>query len=265
MSNNEFRRRYGPWALITGASDGIGHAVAQHLAARGINVVLSARNKIRLDDIAEQLASAHGVETRVIAADLADGDAATGLADQTWDLDIGLVVLAAGFGTSGSFADAALAPELAMIAVNITAVTALAHVFTPRLVARGRGGMMLFGSLLGWQGVPGNTAYAATKAYVQTFAEGLHGELRQHGVDVLAVAPGPVHTGFAARAGLTMTSAATPEAVAKAAVAALGHRVTVVPGLKAKFLTAALVPLPRRLRSTILAGVMRRMRTPVAD
>ena len=120
------------------------------------------------------------------------------LADQTRDLDIGLVVLAAGFGTTGLFADLALISELEIIAVNVTAVAALAHAFTPRLIARGRGGIVLFGSITGWQGVPGHATYAATKAYVQSFAEALHGELRPHAVDVLSVAAGPVHSGFAA-------------------------------------------------------------------
>ena len=226
--------------------------------------MFTARNKARLEEIAEQLRAAHGVETRVIAADLADSAGVDTVADQTWDLDIGLVVLAAGFGTTGAFAELALTSELEMIAVNITAVTALAHQFMPRLIARRRGGVVLFGSITAWQGVPGHATYAATKAYAQTFAEGLHGELRPYGVDVLSVAPGPVDTRFGARAGLTMTNATTPDVVAQATLAALGHRVTVVPGLRAKFLTAALMTLPRRMRSVILAGVMRRMRTAAA-
>jgi uncharacterized protein len=263
MSDNGFRARYGPWAVITGASDGIGRALARALAGRGINLVLTARNQIRLEALAQELRADHGIETRVIAADLADSARAAAVADQTRDLDVGLIVLAAGFGTAGPFAELALSSELEMIAVNITAVTALAHAFTPRLIARRRGGVVMFGSITGWQGVPGHSAYAATKAYAQAFAEGLYGELRPHGVDVLSVAPGPVHTGFAARAGLTMKKATTPNVVANATLAALGRRVTIAPGLRAKLLTAGLTPLPRRARSVIVAGVMRRMRTPV--
>lgn len=260
-AGNRFRDRYGPWALVTGASDGIGRAVAGSLAHRGLNVVLAARNATRLQSTAEQI-SASGVETHCIAADLAEPGAAAALAGQTGHLDIGLVVLAAGFGTTGTITELPLEPELEMIAVNVSAVTALAHAFAPRLIARGHGGIVLFGSITGWQGVPGHATYSATKAYVQSFAEGLHGELRPRGVDVLSVAPGPVSTGFGARAGLTMGSATTAEVVARAALAALGRRTTVVPGARAKFLTGALMTLPRGPRSAILSRVMSRMRTP---
>ena len=259
---NRFRARYGPWALITGASDGIGKSLANKVARRGLNVVLVARNTERLHAIARELRAAHNVETEVIATDLAQPAAVDRLADEVRDIDVGLVVLAAGFGTSGRLTELALATEREMLAVNVTAVASLAQTFARRLASRGRGGMMLFGSILGWQGVPGQVGYAATKAYVQVFAEGLHAELRPCGVDVLSVAPGPVHTGFGARAGLTMKSATTPDVVAKAAIAALGRRTTVVPGLRGKFLTSALALLPRGFRTRILGGVMHRMRTP---
>ena len=222
-SDQRFRTRYGPWALITGASNGIGKAIAAQVAARGINVALAARNQQELQAIARDLRDAHHVETTVIAVDLVDPSAASHLEDQLSDLDVGLVVLAAGFGTIGAFADAPLDRELEMIAVNITAVTRLAHTFARRLVIRGRGAIVLFGSILGWCGVPGQATYAATKAYVQSLAEGLHRELATQGVDVLSVAPGPVHSGFAARAEMTMNSATTPEVVARTALAALGR------------------------------------------
>ena len=104
-----------------------------------------------------------------------------------------------------------LTEELGLIAVNITAVMRLAHTFAGRLAARGKGGIVLFGSIVGWQGVPGQANYSASKAYVQSLAEGLHDDLKPLGVDVLAVAPGPVDSGFGARAGLAMGSATSPE------------------------------------------------------
>ena len=180
-SDERFQTRYGPWALITGASNGIGKAIAAQVAARGINVALAARNRQELQAIARDLRDAHHVETIVVAVDLVDPGAASHLEDQLSDLDVGLVVLAAGFGTLGAFADAPLDRELEMIAVNITAVTRLAHTFARRLVIRGRGTIVLFGSILGWCGVPGQATYAATKAYVQNLAEGLHRELAAQG------------------------------------------------------------------------------------
>ncbi|WP_137149273.1 SDR family oxidoreductase [Mycolicibacterium sp. CR10] len=252
--------RYGPWALVTGASDGIGKALATRIAGEGINVVLVARRGEALHTLAAELTASYGVETMVLPADLAVPGAAGDVARLTGRIDIGLVILAAGFGTTGTFLKTQLAEELQLVAVNITAVTQLAHAFAGRLAARGRGGIVLFGSIVGWQGVPGQANYAASKAYVQSLAEGLHDELAPCGVDVLAVAPGPVDSGFGARAGLTMTSATSPDVVAAATLDALGRRRTVIPGARGKFLTAALTPLPRRIRSLILGRVIAGMR-----
>ncbi|MGB3355102.1 MAG: SDR family NAD(P)-dependent oxidoreductase [Mycobacterium sp.] len=188
--------RYGSWALITGASDGIGKALAGQIAADGINVVLCARSQDKLEALAAELAADHGIETLVLPADLADPGGVDTVADLTDRIDIGLVVLAAGFGTTGSVLETSLTDEVQLIAVNVTAVVRLSHIFARRLAARGSGGLVLFGSIVGWQGVPGQANYAASKAYVQSLAEGLHDELAPSGVDVLAVAPGPVDSGF---------------------------------------------------------------------
>lgn len=252
--------KYGPWALITGASDGIGQAIARRAAADGFSVILAARNETKLRALADELDNNHGVQTHIVPVDLSHTTGASTLLDAIGTRDVGLAVLAAGFGTNGPLADSPLADEVEMIAVNVTAVAQLARAFAHRMGEQKRGGIVLFGSILGWQGVPGQANYAATKAYVQSLAEGLHGELKPKGVDVLSVAPGPVHTGFAARAGMTMKSAATPDEVAGAAWSALGHRVTVVPGFQAKFMTASLKSLPRYARSLILSRVMASMR-----
>lgn len=252
--------KYGPWAVVTGASDGIGRAIAQRAAADGFNVLLAARSEAKLTTLAEDLERSHGVRARVVPVDLSRPEGVTMLLQSAEGVDVGLAVLAAGFATAGDFLRSPVDAELEMIAVNITAVAVLTHAFAATMTERGRGGIVLFGSLLGWAGVPGEANYAATKAYVQTLAEGLHRELKPHGVDVLAVAPGPVHTGFAARAGMTMGSAATPDVVASAAWRALGRRTTVVPGTLAKGLTAAVKSLPRGPRSVILGKVMASMR-----
>lgn len=252
--------RYGPWALITGASDGIGKAMATHIAADGLNVVLAARGKDRLQALAAELTAAHGVEAMVLAVDLAEAGGAETVEEFTSGLDVGLVVLAAGFGTTGTMLETSLAAELELVAVNITAVMRLSHTFAGRLAARGKGAIVLFGSIVGWQGVPGQANYAASKAYVQSLAEGLHDDLAPRGIDVLAVAPGPVDSGFGTRAGLTMTSATSAAAVATATLNALGRRRTVIPGARGKFLTASLTMLPRRVRSLILGKVIAGMR-----
>lgn len=224
-------------------------------------MALAARSQVKLQTLAAELAAAQGIETMVLPVDLADPGAADTVEDRTDGLDIGLVVLAAGFGTTGNVLETELTEELQLIAVNITAVMRLSHTFAGRLAARRKGGIVLFGSIVGWQGVGGQANYAASKAYVQGLAEGLHDELKPCGVDVLAVAPGPVDSGFGARAGLTMTSATSTEVVAAATLNALGRRRTVIPGARGKFLTAALTPLPRRVRSLILGTVIAGMRS----
>lgn len=251
-----FRAKYGPWALVTGASDGIGAAMAGDLAGRGLNLVLVARRQDRLEALAGRLRSAHGVEVQVVAADLGTQAGVDAVLGQIEGREVGLYVGAAGFGSAGRFVQTSAAQELNMIDVNCRALCALAHPLARAMQARGRGGIVLMSSIVAFQGVANSANYAATKAYVQSLAEGLAAELRPFGVDVLASAPGPVETGFAARADMRMGSAATPEVVARATLAALGRRRTIRPGGLAKLLGYGLGMLPRGLRSRILGQIM---------
>ena len=254
-----WRAQYGPWAVVTGASDGIGREMARRLAEAGLHLVLVARRRGVLDGLATELTARHGIETRVIAIDLAHEVAPATVATGTDDLDVGLLIAAAGFGTSGRLIDAPLARELEMVDVNCRALLALSLHFGQRFAARGRGGLVLMSSIVGFQGVPYAAHYAATKAYVQSLAEGLHGELAPLGVDVVASAPGPTHSGFAARAGMRLGMALTPRDVAQATLDALGSRTTVRPGWLSKFLAGALLPLPRPARVRVMGVLMRGM------
>jgi uncharacterized protein len=261
-SGNQWER-YGPWALITGASDGIGREFAATLARQGMHVVLVARRESLLAALAEQLTRDYGVACRVIAMDLGASDAAKKVDDSTRDLDIGLVIAAAGFGASGLFLSSDLDNELDMLAVNCGSALALAHRFGHRYGQRfahgKRSGLVLFSSLVGFQGVPGSAHYAATKGYIQSLAEGIAPEFAAKGIDVLASAPGPVHTGFASRAGMRMGKALIPSQVVASTLAALGHRTTVRPGWLSKLLGWSLAMLPRWGRTRVLAVIMRGM------
>lgn len=251
-----FREKYGPWAVVTGASSGIGRAIALELGARGVNVVAVARNRSALDSLLGEFKQRFAASAMVVSADLATDGGFAALCAATEDLDIGLLVAAAGFGTSGEFLKANLQLEAEMLELNCGAVLRQSLHFGRRLAARRRGGLILMGSLVGFQGVPYSASYAATKAYVQTLAEGLHLELASHGVDVLASAPGPVRSGFEERANMRMRAALSPADVAAETLNALGRRTTVVPGLLSKVLTYSLAPLPRPMRSRIMGRVM---------
>lgn len=191
----EFAAKYGPWALIAGASDGVGAAFATGLAERGVNVVLLARRQAVLDQVAAQINSSTSVQTRTLAVDLAQPDAAAVIAEATGDLEIGSLVYCAG-------ADPDFAPFLAspveaaesMVQRNCMVPIQLCHRFAPAMVERGRGGIVIFGSGAGFAGGPNMVAYGASKAFDMVFAEALWAELRDTGVDVLGLILGKTDT-----------------------------------------------------------------------
>jgi hypothetical protein len=250
------KQSYGPWAVVTGGSSGIGHAVASELARAGFSLVLVSRGGAGLDAAGEAVRQAGAADHRLVATDLAEPNGGSAVIDACAGLDVGLLVACAGFGTSGDFVSSDLSAELAMLAVNGSAVLTLSHHFAKRFVARGRGGLVFLGSIVAYQGVPGAAHYAATKAYVQCLGEALRVELRDRGVDVLVASPGPVRTGFGARAGMQMGVADSASVVASEIVASLGRRGVVAPGPVSKLLTLALSTAPRRLRVRIMAAIM---------
>jgi short-subunit dehydrogenase len=226
-----FRATYGPWAIVTGASSGIGEALARELAARGVSIVLVARRRDRLDALAGELAGR--VEALVVELDLGRDDAVDVLLAAVGDRDVGLVCANAGFGDKGAFAAADLAAMRRMIRLNCESTTALAHAFVPRLTARGRGGLMIVASLAAFQGTPWSTVYAATKAFDLLLAEGLHEELGPRGVDVVALCPGATDTEGPRRTGVDATripfGMASAAEVARAGLDGLGRGCVILP------------------------------------
>jgi hypothetical protein len=258
-TKSDFGAKYGPWAVVTGASDGIGRAFTKALAQDGLNLVLVARRADALNALAAALRTEHNVEATVVAADLSNPAGVDAVIDATRTLPVGLLVASAGFGTAGAFVELDRQNELNMIDVNCNALVALSHEFGGRFAQQGRGGLILLSSLVAFQGVARTATYAATKAFVQSFAEGLAIELAPKGVDVLACAPGPVATGFATRARMTMGATISPEQVATASLQALGRKGTVFPGALTRVLNLGLAFAPRFLRARIMSQVMRGM------
>lgn len=247
--------RYGPWALVTGASSGIGRATALELGRAGLDLVLVARRADRLAEVADALV-AMGRRAHVLPLDLTAPDAVATLQENTADLDVGLVVHAAGFGISGPHEDTPLDAHLAMLDLNVRTTLEIAYRFQPRLRARGRGGLVLYASVIAFTGVPWAAHYAATKAYVLSLAEGLDVEWRCHGLDVTAIAPGPTATEFFERASMTAGATATPEEVAHTTVRRLGRRSVVLPDRLGWTIRTSLWMAPRWLAVRIMGRIM---------
>lgn len=189
-------------ALVTGASSGIGEAIARELARRGLSVTLVARSAGRLADLAKEL-STTGVRADVLAADLSDRGARAELPGRVADIGLTVDVLVnnAGLSTLGTVARSDPGAELNMIEVDVAAVADLCSRFVPGMVERGRGGVLNVASTAAFQPLPGQAGYAASKAFVLSYTRALWGELRGSGVSATVVCPGPVETGFGATAG----------------------------------------------------------------
>ena len=225
-------------ALITGASSGIGRALAREFAADGHNLVLVARREAALQELADGLTRAHRVNARAIVADLTRAQAPRDIAGELSraGLAVDVVVNNAGFGMSGALA--ALPPErqLEMIQVNVTALTELTRLFLPGMLERNRGGVLNVGSTAGFQPGPFMAVYYATKAYVVAFSEALAEETAGSGLRISCLAPGPTATGFAEEAQVNESRLFKLGTMNAEVVARIGYRgwkrgtVIVVPG-----------------------------------
>lgn len=259
LSNNESNRlkdKYGPWAIVTGASSGIGLELATQLAAAGLNLVINSRHLDKLQEVKEELKSKYDIEIHIIAADVSEPAGIDKIIQSTQDLNVGLLVVSAGYGTSGLFIDTSLHHEINMLRVNCEALLSLMHYYSKKMVQQKRGGIILMSSMVAFQGVPYSANYAATKAYVQSLAEALAIELKPHGVDVLAAAPGPVDSGFGQRANIKMSMSLKPLQVGVPILKALGRKTTVLPGRLTKMLVYALRTVPRWGKIKIMEKVM---------
>lgn len=254
LMRKSFKAKYGEWAVVTGASSGIGKAFAIELAKIGLNIILVARSQEKLSSVADVVLG-YGVAAKIFIADLSNQADTEALHKFSSDMDVGLLVAAAGFGTSGEFVNGNLANELEMIDVNCRSLAASTHYFAESFKNRG-GGVILLSSIVAFQGNANSANYSATKAYVQSLAEGLSSELKAYDIDVLSCAPGPTASGFANRAKMKLGATIEPETVAKKSIAALGRKTTVLPGLLSKVLKNSMFGLPRWGRSLIMSKVM---------
>ena len=260
-----FRARYGPWALVAGASAGLGAEFATQLAERGLNLVLIARRKELLDELGAKLMHDFSIQVRTLQLDLACDDIGSVVAEATSDIDVGLLVYNAAISMIGLYFETALQDHLNEIAVNCRAPLTLAYILGQRMLSRRRGGIILMSSLSSAQGSALISNYAATKAYNRLLAEGLWEELRTQGVDVLACCASAVSTpGYLAstshHSGRISVSAMTPLAVVAETVAALGKQPIVIPGWTNRLANVLMQRfLPHKTAIKLMGRVMRSM------
>jgi short-subunit dehydrogenase len=256
----------GEWktALVTGASSGIGRAMARQLAAEGVDVVAVARDRGRLEALAEEQNETRG-SIEVLVADLADPEELGRVEERLADPDrpVDLLVNNAGFGTYGRFSELPIEEEEREIRVNVVAVVRLSHVALRAMRPRGRGAIVNVSSVAGLQPTPGNATYGATKAFVASFSEALSEETRGTDVTVTAVLPGFTRTEFQKRAGIEGRSIpgiawqSADACAAQSLRAARSGKPFFVPGTLNRVVAAAIGPTPRPWRRRIAARIAR--------
>jgi short-subunit dehydrogenase len=253
----------GKWALITGASAGIGLALAEQLAVAGANVVLTARRADRLDVLAARLRAQYGVEARTIAADLAEPSTPQELLSATEESGLAIDVLInnAGFGYHGEFAKGDAAWQRQMVDVNCAAVVHLTRLFLPTMIERRRGYVMIVASTASYQPVAYMATYAATKVFDRFLAEALAHEVAEYGVKVSALCPGPTESEFNQVAGLRDMrgrSSQSAEEVARLGLEGLvGGKPWVIPYVAGKAMVFMQRFVPRQLVSGAAAKMFR--------
>ncbi|HEX7598571.1 MAG TPA: SDR family NAD(P)-dependent oxidoreductase [Polyangia bacterium] len=258
----DWRERYGPFALIAGASVGLGEAFARALAGRGLNLLLVARRQDALDLLAADLRAKHGVEVHTLAADLGQADLRETISRWVADRTVGLLVYNAAFSVIGPFVEQPLDQQLRVLDVNCRGPLLLSHLLGKPMAERGRGGIVLMTSMAGSQGGPWLATYAASKAFNLVLAEGLWDELGERGVHVVACRAGATRTpGYAAsQPRPSRVPLLEPDEVVAAALDALGRKPSVVPGLFYRFSAFVMNRLlPRRMAVRIMGRATRQL------
>lgn len=254
-------------AVVTGASQGIGAALATELAARGHHLIITARRESVLADLAERLRQRYGVAVEVRAVDLADPGQRAGLADELSRRDISILCANAGTATFGPVANLDPAAEKAQVQLNVLGVHDLVLAVLPGMLARRAGGILISGSAAGNSPIPNNATYAATKAFANTFSESLRGELKDSGVHVTLLAPGPVRAEMPDPAEASLVDRLIPDflwiSVEHTAQLSLDglerNKMRVVPGVTSKAMSVASGYAPRAIVTPIVGAVYKKL------
>lgn len=252
--------RYGDWALVVGATTGIGRELVERIAADGMNIAAVARTQSTLDRMAQEVRTAHGVDVVTVSADLSEEQGVATVIDAVGDREIGLLIPCAALESNGYFVNSSAESHTRMLRMNCGAPLLLAHHYGGSMARRRRGAILLVSSLSGWMSQPYMAAYGASKAYILSLGESLHSEMKDLGVDVAVLSPGPTDTPMAAGTGIDFASMGmaimSPADVAATGLAALGHRPNAIPGARNKLMAVSMTHLMPR---SAVSAMFRRM------
>lgn len=257
MNKEKFFKQYGPWAIVTGASSGIGVAFAEELAEMGFNLVMVARRGETMEALGDQLARTHDIKYKVLALDLTEEGFYMEIDKATRDLEVGLLVNNAGMNCEGAFYRGGLERNIRMIRLNVEASFILAHEMGQRFVDQGRGGILFVSSISAFQPTPYFTHYAATKAYILSLAESMEYEFKSLGVDVTALCPGPTESEMSK--GLEgQPYVMKADKVVRAGLNGLGRSNYVVPGIGNKVATSLPRLIGRKWSRDLMGAVLKK-------
>jgi len=259
----DWKIRYGDWALVTGASSGLGADFVRQLAQKKMNIILIARRVDNMNAIAEEVENEYGVKTQVIGQDLIKSDAVDNIRNKVGEKEIGVLINNAGYGALGKFHENDYDYQVDMVKLNCVAPVELTHAFIGPMVKRGMGALIFLASTAAYQGVPFFSVYSATKSFNLFLAEGLWGEYRAQGIDIMGLSPGYTATEFQSQAHIKRTRGPTPaksEDVVELALRKLGKKPSIVHGVMNKIGAFSSRLMPRGTSVKLGAALMKMMR-----
>jgi len=261
IEQNKFFEKYGPWALVTGASSGIGAEFCRQLCDRGINIIMVARRKNKMEELAASLVEKYTVEVKVIESDLSKVDFFGEIDSEISSIDIGLLINNAGFGVKGAFLTNSLERELELLNVNCRAPLELTYILGKKMVARKKGGIIFLSSVLGYTASPYFANYAASKAFNLFMGGALWSELKASGIDVSVLSPGSTKTEFDKVSEHEGFATMEAETVVKVGLRNIGQPY-IVPGLRNKLAVLLLKLFPDKITTRLMGNIMRKMSHP---
>lgn len=256
---NDFTKKYGSWAVITGATSGTGYQFALLLAKKGMHLVLVARDERNLLRTKQMLMNQYSVQVKTITTDLSSPDSISEIEKVTRPLEVGLLINNAGYSVTGEFHCLDWGDQSKLLETILKTPMALTHIFVNEMVKRKRGGVIFVSSAVAYTSVPLWSVYSAGKAALLNFGESISQELKKYNIDVLTVCPGAMNTKFQERSGIRTSGLMGPEKVAIMTLRSLGKKTTLLPGLSNRIIFQGFARLlPKNIRLQFFESFMKK-------